>query len=59
MKLCKITIAMAAALALVLPAAQAATVSSTRLKGVVEKGYGDIDLRRASVQSRDLTMAQL
>jgi len=48
-----------AALCASLPSAHGATVSSTRLRGVVEKGYGDIDLLRAGVQSRDLTMAQL
>lgn len=59
MKLCNVPVALAATLFLALPAADAAAVTSTRLKGVVEKGYGDIDLRRANVQSRDLTLAQL
>jgi len=48
-----------AALAFVVPSAQAASVSSTRLKDVVEKGFGDINLLTAGVQSRNLTMAQL
>ena len=49
----------AASLAFACPIAQGAPVSSTRLKGVIEKGLGDIDLLKASVQSRNLTMAQL
>jgi LruC domain-containing protein len=51
--------AAAAAMLLMLPAAHAAGVTSTRLKDVVEKGYGDINLLTAGVQSRNLTMAQL
>jgi LruC domain-containing protein len=49
----------AVSLGATLPVAHGATVASTRLRGVIEKGFGSIDLLRAGVQSRDLTMAQL
>jgi len=49
----------AAAAALVLAVSLAHGQTSTRLKGVVEKGYGEINLLAAGVQSRNLTMAQL
>ena len=48
-----------ATLALMVTPAHAADVVSTRLKGVVDKGYGEINLLTAGVQSRNLTMAQL
>lgn len=53
------SLAAIAALAFMMPSADAAGVSSTRLKDVVEKGYGEINLLTAGVQSRNLTMAQL
>ena len=49
----------AAALALLLPLEKALAVSSTRLRGTIDKGYGEINLLQAGVQSRNLTMAQL
>ena len=49
----------AAAAALMLAASLAHGQTSTRLKGVVDKGYGEINLLAAAVKSRDLTMAQL
>ena len=49
----------AATLLLVLPLGEALAVTSTRLKGTIDKGYGAIDLLQAGVQSRNLTMAQL
>jgi LruC domain-containing protein len=52
-------VAAAASLVAACPIAQGATVTSTRLKGVIEKGTGDIDLLKSGVQSRNLTMAQL
>ena len=40
--------------------AGAQTISSTRMKGVIDSsGIGNIDLFRASVQSRNLTAADL
>ena len=56
MNRCTATLAAIAALTMMMPAAQA---NSTRLRDVIERGYGEINLLTAGVQNRNLTVAQL
>ena len=54
-----VPVALAGLVALVHAAPSAATVTSLRLRDVISAGNGDIDLFRASVQSRNPTAVQL